>query len=132
MNTGAAISGPTAPKRVVGRPFPKGQSGNPQGRPPVARHFRERAREWMDEPGGGWDTLLRIAGDTKNPHHFRALELIAAYAYGRPSQRLEHADLEGPSISFTLNIGDGVVGGEVIDDRSYLPQLPSGTGIRLP
>ena len=42
MNTGAAISGPTAPKRVVGRPFPKGQSGNPHARPTEGGIFPNR------------------------------------------------------------------------------------------
>ncbi len=40
----AAISKGSA-KRVVGRPFKKGQSGNPSGRPKIVAHVRELARE---------------------------------------------------------------------------------------
>ena len=39
----AANSAPTAKKRVIGRPFPKGVSGNPSGRPkskPISDMFR--------------------------------------------------------------------------------------------
>jgi hypothetical protein len=34
----------------------------------------------------GWAALEDMAADPKSPHRFRALELMAAYAYGRPTQ----------------------------------------------
>jgi hypothetical protein len=34
----------------------------------------------------GWATLEQLATDPTSPHRFRALELLAAYAYGRPTQ----------------------------------------------
>lgn len=43
------LSDTSAPKkRVVGRPFQKGQSGNPGGRPAVAGPLRELARAHTD------------------------------------------------------------------------------------
>jgi hypothetical protein len=33
----------------------------------------------------GWATLEAMASDPKSPHRFRALELLAVYAYGRPT-----------------------------------------------
>jgi len=67
--------------------FQPGQSGNPSGRPPVARDFRERCREFMQAKG--WKQLESIALDPQQPHQGRALELIAAYAYGKPTQPIE-------------------------------------------
>ena len=64
--------------------FQRGQSGNPRGRPPVIRDFRQRCQAFMSRTG--WTTLEQLATDAKSPHHFRALELVAAYAYGRPTQ----------------------------------------------
>jgi hypothetical protein len=37
----------------------------------------------------GWKTLEQLATDPEQPHQARALELIAAYAYGKPSQPIE-------------------------------------------
>ena len=69
--------------------FQPGQSGNPSGRPPVARDFRERCQNFMQAKG--WKTLEQLATDPDQPHQARALELIAAYAYGKPSQPIEQS-----------------------------------------
>ena len=64
--------------------FVKGQSGNPNGRPAILRDFRSRCRLFMTKTG--WGALEDMANDPESVHRFRALELIAAYAHGRPTQ----------------------------------------------
>jgi hypothetical protein len=46
------------------------------------------ARSFMAEYG--WDRMCEIARSPKHRDAFKALELIAAYAYGKPQQ---HVDL---------------------------------------
>jgi hypothetical protein len=66
------------------KPWQAGQSGNPNGRPARTRDFRLRCQEFMQK--SGWAQLQGLAMDPTSQHHFRALELIAAYAVGRPTQ----------------------------------------------
>mgnify|MGYP001611373971 CR=1 FL=1 len=63
---------------------------NPSGRPKVVRDWQAKCREWMTKSSGGWTILETIAEDTTHKDRMRATELIAAYAYGKPPQRLEH------------------------------------------
>lgn len=34
----------------------------------------------------GWPALENMANDPDSPHRFKSLELIGAYAYGKPTQ----------------------------------------------
>ena len=70
-------------------PFQPGQSGNPGGRPPVAREFRERCQRFMQ--GKGWKQLEQMATDPESTTAYQALQLIAAYAYGKPTQPIEQS-----------------------------------------
>jgi hypothetical protein len=78
---------------TVGKPFKPGQSGNPGGRPAVAKEFRARCRDFMQ--AHGWRQLEAIACDRKDRDKYRALELIAAYAYGKPKQGIELTGADG-------------------------------------
>lgn len=83
----AANSAKTA---VNGRPFVKGASGNPNGRPKVADEFRTKARAVVDELVlAAWENEVRCMGDD----WLRASELLAAYGYGRPNQSVEVNDV---------------------------------------
>ena len=44
--------GTASPGRGPGRPFEKGQSGNPKGRPPSIKFLSERLREALQENNG--------------------------------------------------------------------------------
>lgn len=80
----AGNSPATAPKR--GRPFAKGQSGNPNGRPKVVEEFRARARKAVDEHVlAAWVAEVEAQG----PEWVRCSELLAAYGYGKPSSAPE-------------------------------------------
>ncbi|HEX6971994.1 MAG TPA: hypothetical protein VF234_07225, partial [Limnochordia bacterium] len=87
----AEIENKSTTKRRRGNPaWRKGVSGNPGGRPRVAAEFRERCREFMT--AGGWARLVALATDPESPHHYRALEMIAHYAYGKPTQPVSGED----------------------------------------
>ncbi len=77
--------------------FKKGASGNPGGRPAVAQEFKERCREFMTEQG--FDRLVSIATNENDKDRFRAIELIAGYAIGKPKQGMELTGEEGGVIN---------------------------------
>jgi hypothetical protein len=85
-------------------PFKPGQSGNPGGRPrnsgPVLE-FRQRCREFMERKG--WAVLEEIATTQRDRDSIKAVELMAAYGYGRPTQPISgDADPELPPIQVTV------------------------------
>jgi len=92
-------------KPARGRPFPEGRSGNPAGRPKAAVAASDINRGLMKR-FGSWERLARLAAglpaneDGSGPvptitEQLRAIELQAAYAYGRPVQMLEGAGAGG-------------------------------------
>lgn len=55
------MSGPensTPERRVIGRPFQPGQSGNPGGRPKAVKKLAEACREFLESEGGDGKTKL--------------------------------------------------------------------------
>lgn len=75
-------------KKVLGRPFEKGVSGNPSGRPRVPAEVRELAREASPS---ALRTLIEVCEDKGAPPQARvaASNAILDRAYGKPAQELE-------------------------------------------
>ena len=73
----------TAPPRVVGRPFPKGVSGNPGGRTSLEYEFRELCRTYSPE---AVETLLGVMRKEKamSSAKVQAARVLLAYAWGAP------------------------------------------------
>jgi hypothetical protein len=93
--------------------FKPGQSGNPKGRAPIVRDFRARCQTFMSK--SGWAQLEHLASDATSPHHFRAIELILAYAHGRPTQPLAgDADPDMPPMTVTV-LFDKPLGTDVLE-----------------
>ena len=85
------------------RPWKKGEKPptDTPGRPYVAKDFRVLCRAFMEEASpekpGGWTILAEMARDKHSPHRARAIELISAYAYGKPPSELKvTGDAEHP------------------------------------
>lgn len=81
-------------KPPVGRPFKKGQSGNPKGRSKKQLALQELIRKFAEAPGDGetgnrlvdaaW--ALVFMGEGGN---VAALRLLFEYGYGKAPQRIE-------------------------------------------
>ena len=88
------------PKRVIGKPFPKGVSGNPSGRPPTLREVRDLAQKMSADV---IRRLYEIAMDTKiNP-----MACVAA-----SKEILDRACGKSPQIQLDF----GAVDGDIIAD----------------
>jgi len=85
-------------KRVVGRPFPRGVSGNPSGRPVGTKNLTTKVREALEKIAEGEDytyeeafikSILKKAildGDTSTQR------LIWNYLDGMPTQKIEQSN----------------------------------------
>jgi hypothetical protein len=75
------------PSKVLGRPFVKGRSGNPRGRPPIEPRVRHYARKYDLRM---CRVLASLAEDVKAPWSERrraAMDLIAVGS-GRPAKEM--------------------------------------------
>ena len=87
-------------KRGTGKPFEKGQSGNPDGRPKKRKELTQRCQRFIDDEG--LDILMDIARNGKNNEKIDSISLIAAYAYGKPDSmsKVEITGKDGGAVSF--------------------------------
>ena len=87
-------------KKPRGRPFKKGESGNPGGRPKLPKEFIERAREKSFE---ALEYLIETVGnkDVADTVRVRAAETIIAYGFGKPTQAI---DLSSNDKSFEITV----------------------------
>lgn len=91
-------------KKTIGRPFAKGQSGNPSGRSKKRQEIealaqsiceavdKDTKRTLIDELG----QMARTEEKAADKH--RAIELLMGYAYGKPRQRTEVTGGDGGGI----------------------------------
>lgn len=83
----ADLSDGAAPKRRgPGRPFQKGQSGNPGGRPAVSGPLKELARAHTDE---ALATLVAALAADENNVRVMAANSLLDRGWGKPTQHHE-------------------------------------------
>lgn len=89
----------TRKKRGKGRPFKKGQSGNPKGRPRTGLSIAEHIRQLAGQDGAKYVAVLhRLAigrhRDTRS--RLTSIGLLLERGYGKPAQSVElQAKVEG-------------------------------------
>lgn len=80
-------------KRVVGRPWPKGTSGNPSGRPKGSAEFREACRELTAVAMA----VLEAAMAGKNPRAaVAAANAMLDRGWGKPTQPISGDETMAP------------------------------------
>ena len=97
------------PKQLT--PFKKGQSGNPAGRPKVAREFAERMREAFNTPDpvhrrSLTDVVLKLAFDDGSPKQTWAIQFVAAYGIGLPKRSLDDEAVKALAAEMLENLLD--------------------------
>jgi hypothetical protein len=105
MMADAEHSKDAAPKRVIGRPFQKGVSGNPGGRPAASYDIATLARQYAPE-------ALQALHDALNDPRLKvqAAQVLLDRGFGRPLQRQELSGPDGAPIQVQ----------QVPDDRPVL------------
>ncbi|MGD9381429.1 MAG: hypothetical protein PVI03_03210 [Candidatus Thorarchaeota archaeon] len=85
------------PTKVIGRPFPKGVSGNPAGRPKGIVALVKEKTEGGEALIGECLAMLGLHPDKRknkkkpvgNRDKVEILKLLMAYAFGRPTQHID-------------------------------------------
>jgi hypothetical protein len=94
------------------KPFPKGVSGNPKGRPKIIPLLNDVIAEIVNEPSGKKADQTKIEAVIYNltkraiDGDNAAAKILLEYAYGKPKQQIElTGDLEINSPSYVLPDG---------------------------
>lgn len=111
---------------MIGRPFKKGESGNPGGRPKVAAEVRELARQHTAD---AIQTLVSIMTNPKSAPAARvsAATVLLDRGYGKPPQAVELSNetpryvIHAPLPCKTAEEWEA----EVRADKYRTPQLPA-------
>lgn len=91
------------------KPFKKGQSGNPKGRPPL-RDIKEVLKDLLSQEKNNTqliDGLMSVVVNKALKGDLKAVDMLLSYTYGKPTQKTEITGKEGEKIDFTINVVQG-------------------------
>lgn len=78
-------------KTVIGRPFPKGVSGNPAGRP-KRKTLTELIHQKLDDTPDGWNKLVALVlTEIFNDKNKDLMKELWHYTDGMPKDKREHS-----------------------------------------
>ena len=100
--------------RIVGKPFPKGQSGNPGGRPAALRDVTELARSYAPD---AIKTLAAVMLDEETPPAARvgAASAILDRGFGKAPQAVQMSGPDGgPIETHEYTNADRVAGADLL------------------
>ena len=112
-------------RRGLGKPFPRGTSGNPSGRPKVVFEIRDLAREFGP---AGITKLAEMAGLAPGtPAEAEAVRVAAIKelldrGFGKATLPIS-GDAEAPPVSITFHWADAVT-----EQQPELDDAPAGAG----
>lgn len=87
------------------RPFPKGQSGNPAGRPKGAAALAQRIRRETKNGAILVDYLLDAVQHSKSgKERIDAATLLLAYGFGKPVQPVDFANEDGKPAEIVFRV----------------------------
>ena len=104
-------------RRGPGRPFPRGVSGNPGGRPRAALDVQELARQHTP------DAIAALVAALASPRErVSAAVALLDRGWGKPAQHIG-GDAEAPPVSITFHWADAVT-----EQQPELDDAPAGAG----
>lgn len=91
-----------SPKRKngPGRPWKKGQSGNPGGRSPIIKHIQELARQHTEEALQALIDVMRMPAAKQPSAKVKAAEIILNRAWGCAPKTVEVTGKDGGPIQY--------------------------------
>lgn len=93
------------------KPFKKGQSGNPNGRPKSPlRDIKEVLKDLLSQEKNGTqliDGLMSVVVNKALKGDLKAVDMLLSYSYGKATQRTEITGADGEKIDFTINVVQG-------------------------
>lgn len=90
--------------RGIGRPFQKGVSGNPGGRPKEAEWLREEARKHAEK---SIRALVRVLNKGSGSEVVSAAKELLDRGFGKSTQALEHSGPEGLALPLIVLPSNG-------------------------
>jgi len=94
------------------KPFKKGQTGNPNGRPKGSslRDIKVVLQDLLSQEKNGTqliDGLMSVVVNKALKGDLKAVDMLLSYTFGKATQRTEITGSEGEKIDFTINVVQG-------------------------
>jgi hypothetical protein len=94
------------------KPFKKGQTGNPNGRPKGSslRDIKVVLQDLLSQEKNGTqliDGLMSVVVNKALKGDLKAVDMLLSYTFGKATQRTEITGAEGEKIDFTINVVQG-------------------------